>query len=182
MRQSKLTRFLAALTGGRARRRTAPFPLAEAGAQAPPAPEVPVFGASTGRGGGRRRGARQEGQARPRPHRRRLHGPRGRRAPGRRVPPRRGQRPGGRGSRGRPRLSGAARPRERRPRPLRPRPNARAAPSVIAFVFDRPLPEARKTAEKAALSYTDRGYVEGDLVACSRSTWPCTPFSPSRTT
>ena len=39
------------------------------------------------------------------------------------------------------------------------------APSVIAFVFDRLSPPARKTAEKAALSYTDRGYVEGDLVA-----------------
>jgi len=38
-------------------------------------------------------------------------------------------------------------------------------PSVIAFVFDRLTAEARKTAEKAALSYTDRGYVEGDLVA-----------------
>ena len=39
------------------------------------------------------------------------------------------------------------------------------APSVIAFVFDRLSAPARKTAEKAALSYTDRGYVEGDLVA-----------------
>jgi VWFA-related protein len=39
------------------------------------------------------------------------------------------------------------------------------APSVIAFVFDRLSPNARKTAEKAALSYADRGYVEGDLVA-----------------
>jgi len=39
------------------------------------------------------------------------------------------------------------------------------APSVIAFVFDRLSSPARKTAEKAALSYTDRGYVEGDLVA-----------------
>jgi VWFA-related protein len=40
-----------------------------------------------------------------------------------------------------------------------------AAPSVIAFVFDRLSPNARKTAEKAALSYVDRGYMEGDLVA-----------------
>ena len=31
------------------------------------------------------------------------------------------------------------------------------APSVIAFVFDRLSSPARKTAEKAALSYTDRG-------------------------
>ena len=38
------------------------------------------------------------------------------------------------------------------------------APSIIAFVFDRLSPNARKTAEKAALSYADRGYVEGDLV------------------
>ena len=39
------------------------------------------------------------------------------------------------------------------------------APSVIAFVFDRLSPNARKTAEKAALTYADRGYTEGDLVA-----------------
>ena len=39
------------------------------------------------------------------------------------------------------------------------------APSIIAFVFDRLSVNARKTAEKAALSYADRGYVEGDLVA-----------------
>ena len=39
------------------------------------------------------------------------------------------------------------------------------APAVIAFVFDRLSPNARKTAEKAALSYTDRGHAEGDLVA-----------------
>ncbi len=39
------------------------------------------------------------------------------------------------------------------------------APSIIAFVFDRLSPDARKTAEKAALSYTDRGHMEGDLVA-----------------
>jgi VWFA-related protein len=45
-----------------------------------------------------------------------------------------------------------------------PAPKA-TAPSVIAFVFDRLSPEARKTAEKAAMSYADRGYVEGDLVA-----------------
>jgi VWFA-related protein len=40
-----------------------------------------------------------------------------------------------------------------------------AAPAVIAFVFDRLTPNARKTAEKAALSYADGGYMEGDLVA-----------------
>src|SRR5260221_1917312 len=39
------------------------------------------------------------------------------------------------------------------------------APSLIAFRFDRLSPDARKTAEKAALSYTDRGHMEGDLVA-----------------
>src|SRR6187397_1075285 len=47
MRQSKLTRFLAALTVAALAAGPAPFPLAEAGAQAPPAPEVPVFGSST---------------------------------------------------------------------------------------------------------------------------------------
>jgi VWFA-related protein len=40
-----------------------------------------------------------------------------------------------------------------------------SAPSVIAFVFDRLTPNARKTAEKAALTYADKGYVPGDLVA-----------------
>jgi len=38
-------------------------------------------------------------------------------------------------------------------------------PAIIAFVFDRLSPDARKTAQKAALSYTDRGHTEGDLVA-----------------
>jgi VWFA-related protein len=37
-------------------------------------------------------------------------------------------------------------------------------PQVIAFVFDRLSPEARNTAQKAALTYIDRGHVEGDIV------------------
>ena len=49
--------------------------------------------------------------------------------------------------------------------PAAPKAAPAGAPSVIAFVFDRLSPNARKTAEKAALSYTDRGHMEGDLVA-----------------
>jgi VWFA-related protein len=39
-----------------------------------------------------------------------------------------------------------------------------SSPCVLAFVFDRLTPNARKVAEKAALTYTDKGYVAGDLV------------------
>src|SRR5206468_6659767 len=37
-------------------------------------------------------------------------------------------------------------------------------PQVIAFVFDRLSADARNTAHKAAMTYLDRGHVEGDLV------------------
>lgn len=37
-------------------------------------------------------------------------------------------------------------------------------PQVIAFVFDRLGPEARANAQKAAMTYVDRGYVHGDVV------------------
>ena len=37
-------------------------------------------------------------------------------------------------------------------------------PQVIAFVFDRLTANARATALKAAMTYVDRGHVEGDLV------------------
>lgn len=42
---------------------------------------------------------------------------------------------------------------------------AAAPPSVVAFVFDRLTTNARGLAKKAALAYTDRSYVPGDLVA-----------------
>ena len=51
------------------------------------------------------------------------------------------------------------------PPTVAPKAGAANAPSIIAFVFDRLSPDGRKTAQKAALSYTDHGYVEGDLVA-----------------
>jgi VWFA-related protein len=62
----------------------------------------------------------------------------------------------------------AAAPPAGAPAAIGPTPAAAApvgAPAVIAFVFDRLSPNARKTAEKAALSYADGGYTEGDLVA-----------------
>ena len=63
-------------------------------------------------------------------------------------------------------VSGApAAPAGTAPAAAAPKAERTGAPSVIAFVFDRLSVNARKTAEKAALSYTDRGYVEGDLVA-----------------
>jgi VWFA-related protein len=40
-----------------------------------------------------------------------------------------------------------------------------AAPAVIAFVFDRLTVNARALAKQAALSYADRSYVPGDMVA-----------------
>ena len=39
-----------------------------------------------------------------------------------------------------------------------------SGPAVIAFLFDRLSPAARDTAHRAALAYTDRGHVSGDLV------------------
>ena len=44
------------------------------------------------------------------------------------------------------------------------RPPVETRPQVIAFVFDRLSPEARNIAQKAALTYVDKGRVEGDLV------------------
>jgi VWFA-related protein len=37
-------------------------------------------------------------------------------------------------------------------------------PQIIAFVFDRLSADARNTAHKAAMTYLDRGHVEGDVV------------------
>jgi VWFA-related protein len=45
-----------------------------------------------------------------------------------------------------------------------PEPESALRPQVIAFVFDRLSPDARNVAHKAALTYVDRGHVEGDLV------------------
>jgi VWFA-related protein len=39
-----------------------------------------------------------------------------------------------------------------------------ASPLVIAFVFDRLSTSARNTAQKAALTYAERGHIRGDLV------------------
>ena len=165
MRKSKLTRSLAALTVAALAAGPAPFPLAETRAQAPAAPEVPVFGTSTAavvvdvvvrdKKGKLVRdltaadftvledGAPQAVESL-------------------RV------------------VDTAPAAQEAAAGPVSPAPAATAgpatpatpakaertgAPSVIAFVFDRLSAPARKTAEKAALSYTDRGYVEGDLVA-----------------
>lgn len=47
--------------------------------------------------------------------------------------------------------------------PAAPEPEVR--PQVIAFVFDRLGTDARKIAHDAALTYLDKGHVEGDLVA-----------------
>jgi VWFA-related protein len=63
----------------------------------------------------------------------------------------------------------AAGPAGTAPTPAAPAASATAAASeirsqVIAFVFDRLSAEARATAQKAALTYLDRGHVEGDLV------------------
>jgi VWFA-related protein len=41
---------------------------------------------------------------------------------------------------------------------------AEVRPQVIAFIFDRLSAQARSNAYKAALTYLDRGHVEGDLV------------------
>ena len=46
--------------------------------------------------------------------------------------------------------------------PEAPEPDVR--PQVIAFVFDRLSADARDTAHKAALTYLDKGHVDGDLV------------------
>jgi VWFA-related protein len=55
------------------------------------------------------------------------------------------------------------------PRPAAPTaapapPDEGTRPQVIAFVFDRLNPEARHTAHKAAMTYVDKGRVEGDIV------------------
>ena len=41
---------------------------------------------------------------------------------------------------------------------------AETRPQVIAFVFDRLSPDGRSIAQKAAMTYVDRGHVAGDLV------------------
>jgi VWFA-related protein len=41
---------------------------------------------------------------------------------------------------------------------------AETPPQVIAFVFDRLTPDARNIAHKAAMTYVEKGHVEGDLV------------------
>jgi VWFA-related protein len=41
---------------------------------------------------------------------------------------------------------------------------SQSGPAVIAFVFDRLSPKARDIAHKAALAYSDKGHVSGDLV------------------
>ena len=165
MRQSKLTRSLAALTVAALAAGPAPFPLAQARAQAPPAPEVPVFGTSTAavvvdvvvrdKKGKLVRDLTaadftvlEDGAPQAVESLRVVDT-----APATEE--------------------AAAAPASPAPAPAvgaaAPAPPAKAprtgAPSVIAFVFDRLSSQARKTAEKAALSYTDRGYVEGDLVA-----------------
>ena len=43
-------------------------------------------------------------------------------------------------------------------------PGPEVRPQVIAFVFDRMGPDARTIAHTAALTYVDKGHVEGDLV------------------
>jgi VWFA-related protein len=48
--------------------------------------------------------------------------------------------------------------------PIPPAPHRATAPAVVAFVFDRLSANARKMAFKTALTYTERGYAEGDLV------------------
>jgi VWFA-related protein len=50
------------------------------------------------------------------------------------------------------------------PTPAASVPKVETRPQVIAFVFDRLGPEARNTAQKAAMTYVDKGRVEGDLV------------------
>jgi VWFA-related protein len=50
------------------------------------------------------------------------------------------------------------------PTPAASVPKVETRPQVIAFVFDRLGPEARNTAQKAAMAYVDKGRVEGDLV------------------
>jgi VWFA-related protein len=50
------------------------------------------------------------------------------------------------------------------PAPAAAAPAGEVRPQVIAFVFDRLSSFARANAHKAALTYLDRGHVEGDLV------------------
>jgi len=61
-----------------------------------------------------------------------------------------------------------------------PASDAETRPQVIAFVFDRLSPDARNTAQKAALTYLTRGHVEGDLVgvfAIDLALRPVQPFT-----
>ena len=57
----------------------------------------------------------------------------------------------------------AARPAVAAPAPAA-EPSPETRPQVIAFVFDRLSANARNTAHKAAMTYLDRGHIEGDLV------------------
>jgi VWFA-related protein len=63
----------------------------------------------------------------------------------------------------------STRPRPAPASPAEPAPaavadGAETRPQVIAFVFDRLSPDARDTAQKAAMTYVEGGHVEGDLV------------------
>jgi VWFA-related protein len=163
MRKSKRTRSLAVLTLAAFAGGPGPFPLASAWGQTPPAPEVPVFGASTAavvvdvvvrdKKGKLVRDLTaadftvlEDGAAQSVESVRVMdNGPAGEEAAA--------------GPAAAPASAGAP----AAPAPAKPQPTG--TPSVIAFVFDRLSAEARKQAEKAALSYTDKGYVEGDLVA-----------------
>jgi VWFA-related protein len=78
--------------------------------------------------------------------------------------------------------------------PERPEPEAKAAakaeaapaappeietrPQVIAFVFDRLSVDGRQMAHKAALTYVDKGHVEGDLVAVFAIDLALRPIQP----
>jgi VWFA-related protein len=163
MRKSKRTRSLAVLTLA-AFTGPATFPPAGAWTQTPPAPEVPVFGASTAavvvdvvvrdKKGKLVRDLTaadftvlEDGAAQSVESVRVMdNGPAGEEAPAGPAAPA----PAPAGA-----PAAAASPKTERT----------GTPSVIAFVFDRLSAEARKRAEKAALTYADRGYVEGDLVA-----------------
>lgn len=165
MRQSTLTRSLAALTVAALAAGPAPFPFAEAWAQAPPAPEVPVFGASTAavvvdvvvrdKKGKLVRDLTaadftvlEDGAPQAIESLRVVDNA-----------------PAAEGAAAGPASPAPAPPAGTAAAAAPAKAERTGAPSVIAFVFDRLSVNARKTAEKAALSYADRGYVEGDLVA-----------------
>jgi hypothetical protein len=181
MRKSKLTRSLAALTVAALAAGPAPFPLAVAWAQAPPAPEVPVFGASTAavvvdvvvrdKKGKLVRDLTaadftvlEDGASQAIESLRVVdNAPAAEEAAAGPVSPAPAP-PAGTAS--------AAAPAKA---------ERTGAPSVIAFVFDRLSAAARKIAEKAAPIHGSRLRRRRPR-GCSRSTWPCTPSSPSRTT